>query len=238
MKFRTIFGGLLALPLLYGATALGHEGPMPLPPEPRLAMDFQVPLPATGLPGVRYGQDAGTIVLAQAGDPRVTALEEQVRQLHGQIEEMNFLILQMQDQIRRMQEDNEFRFQEIEERRSDSGAATPRGSFWTKSSPGNGGPAFGPENGALRSAPPADTNRPVVSGVFFSEHLFGKPLTFTHKTVFGILSWLIFGGLLAGHYLRGWRGRTAVLWTLAGFMSLLLAYVGSKVVLELILKRG
>src|SRR5205085_7375195 len=48
----------------------------------------------------------------------------------------------------------------------------------------------------------------VVSGVFFSEQLFGKPLTLTHKTVFGILSWLVFGGLLAGHYLRGWRGRT------------------------------
>ena len=78
----------------------------------------------------------------------------------------------------------------------------------------------------------------VVSGVFFSEQVFGKPLTFTHKTVFGILSWLIFGGLLAGHYLRGWRGRTAVHWTLAGFTALLLAYVGSKLVLELVLKRG
>ena len=78
----------------------------------------------------------------------------------------------------------------------------------------------------------------VVSGLFFSEQLFGKPLTWTHKTVFGILSWLIFGGLLVGHYVRGWRGRTAVLWTLAGFTALLLAYVGSKVVLELILKRG
>jgi len=78
----------------------------------------------------------------------------------------------------------------------------------------------------------------VVSGVFFSEQLFGKPLTFSQKTVFAILSWFIFGGLLAGHYLRGWRGRKAVHWTLAGFTALLLAYVGSKVVLELILARG
>jgi ABC-type uncharacterized transport system permease subunit len=77
----------------------------------------------------------------------------------------------------------------------------------------------------------------VVSGIFFSEQLFNKPLTFTHKTVFGILSWLVFGGLLAGHYLRGWRGRTAVMWTLSGFVLLMLAYVGSKVVLELVLKR-
>ncbi len=78
----------------------------------------------------------------------------------------------------------------------------------------------------------------VVSGVFFSEQLFGKPLTFSQKTVFAIVSWFIFGGLLAGHYLRGWRGRKAVNWTLAGFTALLLAYVGSKIVLELILKRG
>jgi ABC-type uncharacterized transport system permease subunit len=77
----------------------------------------------------------------------------------------------------------------------------------------------------------------VVSGLFFSEQLFGKPLTFTHKTVFGILSWLVFGGLLAGHHLRGWRGRTAVIWTLTGFVLLMLAYVGSKVVLELVLQR-
>lgn len=78
----------------------------------------------------------------------------------------------------------------------------------------------------------------VVSGVFFSEQMFGKPLTFTHKIVFAIISWLIFGGLLAGRHLRGWRGRKAVHWTLAGFSALLLAYVGSKIVLELILKRG
>lgn len=78
----------------------------------------------------------------------------------------------------------------------------------------------------------------LVSGVFFSEQLFGKRFTMTHKTVFGIISWLIFGGLLAGHHFRGWRGRTAVRWTLAGFTALLLAYIGSKVVLEIILKRG
>lgn len=61
---------------------------------------------------------------AQAVDPRVAQLEEQVRQLNGLIEEMNFQILQMQDQLRRMQEDNELRFQEIEQRRSDAAPAT------------------------------------------------------------------------------------------------------------------
>ena len=78
----------------------------------------------------------------------------------------------------------------------------------------------------------------VVSGVFFSEQLFGKPFTFTHKVVFGILSWAIFGALLAGRFIRGWRGRTAVRWTLAGFTMLLLAYVGSKFVLEVVLSRA
>jgi len=78
----------------------------------------------------------------------------------------------------------------------------------------------------------------VLSGLFFSEELFGKPFTLTHKNVFAIISWFIFGGLLAGHYVRGWRGRTAVYWTLAGFTALMLAYVGSKAVLELVLKRG
>ena len=63
---------------------------------------------------------------AQTTDPRIAQLEEQVRQLTGLVEELNFQILQMQDQLRRMQEDNELRFQEIEERRSDSGGSAPR----------------------------------------------------------------------------------------------------------------
>ena len=77
----------------------------------------------------------------------------------------------------------------------------------------------------------------LVSGVFFSESLFGKALSFNHKTVFAILSWLIFAALLAGRHWRGWRGRIALRWTLAGFVALLLAYVGSRFVLEVILGR-
>ncbi|MCC6472435.1 MAG: cytochrome c biogenesis protein CcsA [Burkholderiales bacterium] len=75
------------------------------------------------------------------------------------------------------------------------------------------------------------------TGVVYSETLFGKAIPFTHKTVFAIASWLIFAALLAGRWLRGWRGRTALRWTLAGFVSLLLAYVGSRFVLEVILHR-
>ncbi len=75
------------------------------------------------------------------------------------------------------------------------------------------------------------------SGILFSEELFGKPMQFTHKTVFGILSWLIFAALLAGRALYGWRGRIAMRWTLTGFLSLVLAYIGSKFVLEVLLQR-
>lgn len=78
----------------------------------------------------------------------------------------------------------------------------------------------------------------VVSGLFFSEQVFGKPLQATHKTVFGIISWLIFGSLLWGRYFRGWRGKRAVYLTLWGFAALLLAYLGSKFVLEIVLHRG
>ncbi len=62
------------------------------------------------------------VVLAQAGDPvRLQQLEEEIRQLNGRIEEMSFQLLQMQEQMRKTQEDNEFRFQELE--KSENGAA-------------------------------------------------------------------------------------------------------------------
>jgi ABC-type uncharacterized transport system permease subunit len=77
----------------------------------------------------------------------------------------------------------------------------------------------------------------VFSGVFFSEELFGKALQFSHKVVFAILSWLVFGGLLLGRHFRGWRGRTALIWTVTGFTLLLLAYLGTQFVLEVVLKR-
>jgi ABC-type uncharacterized transport system permease subunit len=78
----------------------------------------------------------------------------------------------------------------------------------------------------------------VVTGIAFSETLFGRAMKFDHKTVFAIASWFIFGALLAGRYFYGWRGRTALRWTLAGFVALLLAYVGSRFVLEVILQRA
>jgi ABC-type uncharacterized transport system permease subunit len=78
----------------------------------------------------------------------------------------------------------------------------------------------------------------LATGVAFSETLFGRPLRADHKTVFAILSWLTFAWLLAGRRLYGWRGRTALRWTLTGFLLLLLAYIGSRFVLEVILQRA
>lgn len=77
----------------------------------------------------------------------------------------------------------------------------------------------------------------LASGIAFSETLFGKALAFNHKTLFSILSWLIFAALLVGRYAWGWRGRKALRWTLAGFAALLFAYVGSRFVLEVVLGR-
>jgi len=77
----------------------------------------------------------------------------------------------------------------------------------------------------------------LLSGIVFSEELFGKPLTLTHKVVFSVLGWLVFGALLVGRYRYGWRGKVALRWILVGSVLLLLAYIGSKFVLEAILHR-
>ena len=85
----------------------------------------------------------------------------------------------------------------------------------------------------------APTTAPLTlaSGMLFSEELFGRPLRLTHKVAFGIAAWFIFGALLGGRRIYGWRGRRALRWTLAGFMALVLAYLGSKFVLEVLLGR-
>jgi ABC-type uncharacterized transport system permease subunit len=76
-----------------------------------------------------------------------------------------------------------------------------------------------------------------LSGILFSEQIFSKPMQINHKTIFSIASWFIYGGLLFGRYQYGWRGLKAIRWTLAGFALLLLAYVGSKFIIEVLLHR-
>ena len=76
----------------------------------------------------------------------------------------------------------------------------------------------------------------LLSGFAFLENMFAQHLV--HKTVLSVIAWLVFGGLLVGRFRKGWRGRTAIVWTLGGFAMLILAYFGSKAVLQFILHRG
>ena len=75
----------------------------------------------------------------------------------------------------------------------------------------------------------------LLTGVLFVENLLAQHLV--HKTVLSVLSWLLFGGLLLGRWRYGWRGIRAVHWTLAAMALLLLAFFGSKFVLEMVLAK-
>ncbi len=112
MFLRTVLGSVLALPLLMAG--------------PAMAFDFggQVGAVAPKAQPALLQHGGERIILAQAGDPRISGLEEQLRQLNGRVEELNFQILQMQDQLRRMQEDNEFRFQELEKKGGAAGGGS------------------------------------------------------------------------------------------------------------------
>lgn len=104
-------------------------------------------------------------------------------------------------------------------------------------------------NGAVKILPPLQTMEKllfellwageilltlsIISGLLFLDDMFAQHLT--HKTIFSIVAWLIYAILLTGHYFKGWRGPSAVRWSLGGFAALLLAYFGTKLVLEIII---
>lgn len=73
----------------------------------------------------------------------------------------------------------------------------------------------------------------LTTGLVFIDDFFAQHLA--HKTVFSILAWLIYAILLWGRFKLGWRGKIATLWTLLGFFALMLAFWGSKFVLEVLL---
>lgn len=73
----------------------------------------------------------------------------------------------------------------------------------------------------------------LVTGALFLEDIFAQHLV--HKTTLSIIAWCVFAILLWGRWRFGWRGRTAIRWTIGGFIFLMLAYFGSKFVLELVL---
>ncbi|MDH5181878.1 MAG: cytochrome c biogenesis protein CcsA [Gammaproteobacteria bacterium] len=76
----------------------------------------------------------------------------------------------------------------------------------------------------------------LLSGVIYLEDMFAQHLV--HKTILSIAAWVLFGILLWGRRQFGWRGRIAIRWTISGFVLLMLAYFGSKFVIELVLNRA
>ena len=72
----------------------------------------------------------------------------------------------------------------------------------------------------------------IGTGVVFVDDLLGQNLA--HKTLFSIMAWLLLGVLIGGRLALGWRGRTAIRWTLWAFAFLLLGYLGTKIALSLI----
>ena len=114
MHLRSVLSGTLALLLLSGVTALasglGASGT-----GQSTDSGFSFHLPKIELPSL-FGEKKkpDQVQMVQSDGTAVTSLEEQLRQMNGKIEELNFQVLQMQEQIRKQQEDNEFRFQQLE----------------------------------------------------------------------------------------------------------------------------
>jgi tol-pal system protein YbgF len=129
MHVRLITASALAALLLSG-TAASAAGLLDPSHEPRRSAPHEAGPSGSqrvaGLFDLFSGNDNDadrSVEMAQAGDPRVTQLEEEIRKLSGTIEELNFQVLQMQEQMRKMQEDNEFRFQQLENGGTAAGSA-------------------------------------------------------------------------------------------------------------------
>jgi len=106
-------------------------------------------------------------------------------------------------------------------------------------------------NGFVRSLPPYDDSESLLfllltvgfillsssllTGFFYLDDMFGQSLV--HKTVLSSLAWAIIGVLVMGRWAFGWRGKRVVNWSIGAFVLLVLAFFGSKLVLELILQR-
>lgn len=136
---------------LPGSTAFARGGPVP-----PAAIGHSAP-------------ERAPVVLAQSGDPvfRIGQLEEQVRTLNGRIEELGFQMLQMQEQMRQMQQDNEFRFQELENtsgQRSDAGSLAPGIEQSTTASTTQGGQTTGAPAMDLGSLK-IDQNGDLIGGI-------------------------------------------------------------------------
>lgn len=131
MHFRTVLSGTLALLLVSSLPSLAAPAA-----SAGQASDggFTFHLPTLGIFGDKKKPEQAQV--AQDNSGGVTGLEDQLRQLNGKIEEMNFQILQMQEQIRKQQEDNEFRFQQLEG--GSQGGAKPAGQKKSEAAPQDG----------------------------------------------------------------------------------------------------
>ncbi|TSE03708.1 tol-pal system protein YbgF [Mesorhizobium intechi] len=115
MHLRSVLSGTLAALLLSGFTALA-SGPAASGPGQSTDSGFSFHLPSIELPSLFGDKKKPDKVqfAQQSNGAGATGLEDQLRQMNGKIEELNFQILQMQEQMRKQQEDNEFRFQQLE----------------------------------------------------------------------------------------------------------------------------
>jgi len=75
----------------------------------------------------------------------------------------------------------------------------------------------------------------LITGLWFVRDWLAQHLA--HKTILSVTAWVLFGILLWGRWKFGWRGRTAIRWTLAGYLFLILAYFGSRIILEEVFNR-
>jgi ABC-type uncharacterized transport system permease subunit len=73
----------------------------------------------------------------------------------------------------------------------------------------------------------------LITGIIYLENMFEQRVA--HHTILSIVAWFVFAVLLWGRWKFGWRSMTAVRWTLGGFFTLVLAYFGSKWVIEILL---
>jgi ABC-type uncharacterized transport system permease subunit len=76
----------------------------------------------------------------------------------------------------------------------------------------------------------------IASGLLFLDDIRAQHLT--HKMFFSLIALVVYSILLWGRHAQGWRGKQAIRWALGGFLTLMLAYFGSKLVLELLLHKG
>ncbi|OQM75117.1 tol-pal system protein YbgF [Manganibacter manganicus] len=145
MYLRSILGSALAVLLLSGVAALANGSDQSRSSD----SGFSLHLPSFGLPGVFGEKKQEQVQLAQQA-VGATGLEDQIRVLNGKVEELNFQILQMQEQIRKQQEDNEFRFQQLEQgggqggqKRSDASDKTDRSIATTRTDNGTAAASSG-----------------------------------------------------------------------------------------------